>query len=585
MPAKSGGGGGGATSGAIRAGRAFVEIFADAGPLHKALDRAKAKLNQFGAFIGQTGRMAATAGGLLFAPIAMLFKGAIDNAGELDDLADTFGSTTEALSPLYNAFKMAGLGAAELEKALMELAKDGAAGDVVEGLDKVMEELAGIENGFERARFAREKFGKSGGKLAAMAGDYAELKKSGAIVSSEDAKNAEKFGQMFTGALLQMQAAILPVVRLLNPMVKGITDFAKANKEAVVVIGALALGLTAVGVGLMLLGPAISAVGLAFGVLGGAIAFVASPIGIVTAGLTGLGVLFVKKTEAGKQFASELGDAFKKLGVIGQESWGGITKAIASGELELAGKIALAGLKAAWAEAMVFMTSEWNKFKAHWVDGWETITTRIAKAIVQTDGATKVFAGAGAGGVTGAAIGTILPGVGTLIGAGIGTALGAGAGYLLHNELEGADKQGMLNELDGDLRRRLGERDAARMADLDRARQAAAAELANLRAETIKADALPGKNDGEADWKKRAEMVAAGIASAKGAFDAPNLALSLGASNTPAGQALAEAKKQVAILQQIEGDGAAAAAAAITTANNTAAMEQILKALKPGVFG
>ena len=55
MPAARGGGGGG--SGAVRAGRAFVELFAQDNKLYRALDAASARLKQFGAMSAKIGTL------------------------------------------------------------------------------------------------------------------------------------------------------------------------------------------------------------------------------------------------------------------------------------------------------------------------------------------------------------------------------------------------------------------------------------------------------------------------------------------------------------------------------------------------
>lgn len=73
MPAK-GSGGGGASSGAIRAGRAFVELFADDTKLQKALLRSRKALNDFGGFLGKAGTAAAQGGALLMSPLLSLIR-------------------------------------------------------------------------------------------------------------------------------------------------------------------------------------------------------------------------------------------------------------------------------------------------------------------------------------------------------------------------------------------------------------------------------------------------------------------------------------------------------------------------------
>ena len=59
---------------AIRAGRAFVELFTDDSKLVRGLRRAEKKLKNFGARIGAMGRKMATLGAAAAAPLAVSTK-------------------------------------------------------------------------------------------------------------------------------------------------------------------------------------------------------------------------------------------------------------------------------------------------------------------------------------------------------------------------------------------------------------------------------------------------------------------------------------------------------------------------------
>lgn len=99
----------GGSSAAIRAGRAFVEIFGKDN-LSKMLTRLQAKVAAFGQFIGKVGSGAMLAGAAMLAPVAALFAGMMEKAklgmfGErAQEDAERFGAAwTDSLTALQGA--------------------------------------------------------------------------------------------------------------------------------------------------------------------------------------------------------------------------------------------------------------------------------------------------------------------------------------------------------------------------------------------------------------------------------------------------------------------------------------------------
>ncbi len=74
MPA-GGSSGGGASSGAVRAGGAFVELFTKDALLQKGLAKAKASVMAYGNFFAKTGKALTVVAAGVFAPLALLAKG------------------------------------------------------------------------------------------------------------------------------------------------------------------------------------------------------------------------------------------------------------------------------------------------------------------------------------------------------------------------------------------------------------------------------------------------------------------------------------------------------------------------------
>lgn len=387
MPLGSGGGSaGGASAGAIRAGRAFVEFIGNEGPLAKAALRAKAIVQNFGSFVGRVGSMTRTAGLALFAPITALFVGASRYAGGLDDLADSFGTTVEKLAPGAAAFKVAGLGLEDFSTALKEVSKDGGMGPVEDQLDSLMAKLNEIEDPAERARFALEKFGRAGVKMAALAPDWERLKAQAPKVSTEEAKKAEQVSQAFAAAMLSLQVALLPILNIITPIIKGISDFVRENSAAATTIAAVAVGLLSLSAALSLTSAALGGVSMVLGgVLGllglvkAALLMLLTPLGLLVAGIGAIGVVFATQTSVGQDAMSRLKAGFIETANTAKHAWSGIVAAIKKGDMELAMRIVGAALRFEWAKISEYWTRQWVSFKSFFVDAWHNLGFGISK--------------------------------------------------------------------------------------------------------------------------------------------------------------------------------------------------------------
>lgn len=160
------------------------------------------------------------------------------------------------------------------------------------------------------------------------------------------------------------------------------------NRGLVLIIAAVGAGLVAAGVTLGVFSTACGVASTACGVLAVAVklvvatvGFLLSPIGLCVAAVAGLTVAWMTLTESGRKFASEFGALFRGLGEVFSETWGGIAAAIASGDLSLALKIAGAGLRAAWATVMTYLTEAWVAFKNTVVDGWHWVMDRLRAGV------------------------------------------------------------------------------------------------------------------------------------------------------------------------------------------------------------
>ena len=98
-----------ASSGAVRAGGAFVELFAVDSKLYRALDKAEARVRAFGAQMAKVGAAIAGAGALVRGPLEVAKKFAIDDGAAIDLLAKSLNTTAEDITAFGFAAAKAGV--------------------------------------------------------------------------------------------------------------------------------------------------------------------------------------------------------------------------------------------------------------------------------------------------------------------------------------------------------------------------------------------------------------------------------------------------------------------------------------------
>lgn len=400
LAAAGGGGGGGASAGDVRAGGAFVELFTKDNRLVAGLAAAQKRIAAFGAsMLGAGAKLSAVSAGL-FAPFAALFKVGVGRANELKDLQDAFGLTAESASKLAFAADVAGVGIQDLNTLLFKLAQGGGSGPLDEQFLAVVQSLLAIEDPTERAQAAFDKFGKAAKQLLPALGDIEGLLGDAPIIDQASLDNAEKFEQETKKIWSSLTSALLPALKVLTPLLQGVGKIIRENASVLLAVGGAVAGLVAAGAALTALGFAASAVGAGLGVLAGvikavglAIGFILSPVGLFVAAAVGLGVAFVTLTDSGQMLAAwvrgGLADAFAFLSETFSTTWGGIKDALMSGDLRLAGEIAVAGLTVVWRGFVLELTKLWNGFKAFFVDAFHGAVTLVKVAFVDLVAFTK----------------------------------------------------------------------------------------------------------------------------------------------------------------------------------------------------
>lgn len=434
-------------SGAIRAGRAFVELFVENNKFYKALDQASARLKATGGMWTKIGAGMGVAGAAVGAPMLKALGDAAARGSDIQTLADRFGLATQSVSALAYAFESSGASFDEFSGSLDGLgAKLASAADgndelfrrlnlnaralidlpLDQQLEHIADAFAKITNPIDRANISQELFGASGHKLLPVlqkgAAGIRDLKKEagelGHVLDPETAKRGQDTMKglnatwlAFKSVLLEVGSALLPTTEEIREFVAtarrvaaGIRDWVKENKSVIVTVALVAAGLVAGGAALAAFGAIASGAGAAIGAVvlvlkavAATVFLLLNPVGLAVAAI----VLLGSQTEA----AGHVLDHFRELlgGVkeVAIETFSGIAAALKKGDLEGAMKIAGAGITAIWAEVMLSLRKGWNDF-VKWMVGFLKNNPWVLPAI----GAAIGFAVGGPGGaLAGAAAG------------------------------------------------------------------------------------------------------------------------------------------------------------------------------------
>jgi hypothetical protein len=401
-----------ANSGAIRAGRAFVELFGDDSKLVRMLKGAETKVKAFGTGLMAMGGKMFAGGMALAAPLAAAVKQFTDYGSQLNDMSARTGVSVEALSEFGYAAQLSGADLETLEGGIRKMQKalggvDGASKDVAEALAsiglnmqqlaamnpeqkfmKISEKINGIESPTRRAVIAMAIFGKSGTMLLPMMDGLAETRKEaerlGLTMSTADAAAADTLGDTMDtlwasikGVANQIGAALAPsltsVLSTATEYVAQIIAWVRENRGLIVTIGKVTAFIVAAGAAMVALGAVVYGIGAGVGILATVFGAVLSPLGLLIGGLVALGAYFVSTGDAGTwvgSILSWLGDNFGWLKDTALAAWGAITGAIASGDIGAAFNLAWATIKMYWAEGVAWLTQKWLAFKGLFLQIW-----------------------------------------------------------------------------------------------------------------------------------------------------------------------------------------------------------------------
>lgn len=383
-----------ASRGDILAGRAYVELFTKDSALIKGLNAAKRGLQSFGSDVLKIGASISALGSTIVGPITAAVGHFVSAGSALADMSARTGLAASNLAELGFAAQQSGTDLETVEAAIRKMQKGGFGNN----LDKMAAEISAIESPTRRAQRAMEVFGKSGTMLLPMLKDLKELRaeaqRRGLVPTDEAIASADALGDALdkvkaTGmaVVFELGAAVAPA---LMPALETIAGLATATAKWVRENGSLirtvalvggavfAAGTIIAGVGAAIfgLGTAFGFVGMVLSMVGAAVGFVTTPLGLLLAGL-GTGVfLWARFSDSGQKAVKGIASFFKPLGKIAWDTINGIGDALAGGKLELAGQIAMTGLKLAFAKAFASLK---DLLGGKLGDALGTITTKILK--------------------------------------------------------------------------------------------------------------------------------------------------------------------------------------------------------------
>ncbi len=415
----------------IRAGRAFVELFADDSKLVRGLRRAEKRLKAFGDRIRNLGLKIAGLGAAMLAPMLGAAKAFGSMGDQVAKMAKRTGFGVEALSELTFVASQTGTSLEAMETGFRRMQRsiyDAGRGlstqtDALADLGLEYKDLAGlapedqfkllaeaisrIEDPTRKAALAQALFGRAGTQLLPMMASgakgieilQAEARRLGLTMSGEDAKVAEEFTDALDAlwkvvkmGVFNVGAALAPVLQQVaetfTSLAMKVSAWVKANQELIVTALRVIAIVIAVGIALAALGTVISGLGTMLGVLitvittvgavlkvlAAVIAFLVSPIGMVIAALGALGAYLVYTTGAGGKALAYLGEKFNTLKEDALTAYQGIADALAAGDIGLAVKILWLTIKMEWTRGVNFLEKAWLNFRNFFIrvgyDAW-----------------------------------------------------------------------------------------------------------------------------------------------------------------------------------------------------------------------
>lgn len=384
---------------AIKAGKAYVELYADESALVRGLKAAEKRLTAFGSQVKNIGLAMAAAGASITTPLIAAVAAFVKAGDALEKMSTRSGVAVEALSALGYAagqngasLEALGTGLKKMQQALADAASGSATAvktfdslglsvdDLMamspdEQFRAIAQAISEIDDPAKRTAAAMDVFGKSGTDLIPLLvqgskgiKDFEKrARELGVTMSTKDAKAAAALGDAWDdllsvggGLTNTIGAALAPALTTIAGHMTAaavqVSQFVAANREAVLAIAAIGAGLLVGGTAIATFGVAIAAAGAAVGGAATLLAAIVSPIGLAVAGIAAAtaalvagAAAFLYFTESGNKMLT----AIEGIASGFAEAWSGMAAAMMSGDLAAAADIAMLQLGISIQEGML----------------------------------------------------------------------------------------------------------------------------------------------------------------------------------------------------------------------------------------
>lgn len=381
----------------IEAGKAYITLLLKDASFSKSLTAAGQKLKSFGHGVSIMGAAIAGAGAAITAPILAAVHGVTEYGTQLQVMSERTGLAVESLAELRYAAEQTGGTLEDVEKALLKAGKSGLD---PKRFDEIAAKLVAIEDPGKRLQETFKIFGRGAGAIIPMLEKLPQLRKEardlGLVMDTKTAVAAHKLhnsfnllGRIVGGVKGAIGSALIPTVQSAVTQIQNIAmsvrEWVRAHKELFVSAFKVGVVLTAIGTAIATLGGVISAAGFALIGINGALGLMAglfgaliSPIGLTVAAVAGLATWFATSTTWGRQMVTSLAGWFGELKDIAVEAFQGISDALASGDLALATKISLAGVKLEHLNATKEIRTRWRNLGDGLVSDTANIVERMS---------------------------------------------------------------------------------------------------------------------------------------------------------------------------------------------------------------
>lgn len=424
----------------IRAGKAFVELYANDRKLVRGLRSAQRKLKRFGASITAIGAKLLGIASIAATPLAFTIKAASDMEETMNKFNVVFGESSRVVKEWGDDFaknvgrskeQIANFMAGSQDLFVPLGFEPGAATEMSKQITKLAVDLASFNN-MADADVIRDLH-------AALTGSGEVMKKYGVLVSEAAVKqellrqgmdpktatdqdkvmarlsiimkgttaaqgDAIRSSKSFANQMKRLKAAVSDAsVSIGNAILPTITKFVtkiadtveyigkwiEENAGLVKVIAIVATAIGAAGAALISLGAAAAVVSFAMGglasiasVLAGVISFLVSPVGIAIAVLALFVGWLIKSGVAMEWLGSMFGPMFDHF----SDAFEAIKSALTGGDLSGAAKIALAALELAWVKGTNKILEIWNAILLKMKTAWSDTVGGLSNVILRVTG-------------------------------------------------------------------------------------------------------------------------------------------------------------------------------------------------------